>query len=139
MIMSTAVEQAVHEAEYLLTKGTWDLAANESALARDTATALDNAVGPADSHQALPRIERLAALREAIATLAMTIARTHGHLAWFLAQCASHLDPILHWRALDAPDGRSFGATIPTIDELADAEAAVRLLAAMLHRTSPPP
>ncbi|MEU4588248.1 hypothetical protein AB0F92_40410 [Kitasatospora aureofaciens] len=103
MTMSTAIEQVVHEAEKQLTDGTWDLVANDSALVRETATALAGAIGPADIHQALPRIERLAALREAIAALAMTIARTHGHLAWFLAQCASHLTPVLHWRALDAP------------------------------------
>ncbi|MFJ9777882.1 hypothetical protein ACIRVF_42695 [Kitasatospora sp. NPDC101157] len=138
MTMSTAIEQVVHEAEQQLTDGTWDLVAADSSLVRETATALAGAIGPADTHQALPTIERLAALREAIAALAMTIARTHGHLAWFLAQCTSHLTPVLHWRALDAPEGRTFGAVLPTDDELTDAETAIRLLATMLDHTSQP-
>ncbi|MEU1424044.1 hypothetical protein [Kitasatospora sp. NPDC005751] len=136
MSMVMAVERVIHEAELQLTDGTWELTATDSALARKTAAALDAAIGPADTHQALSRIERLAALREALAALALTIARTHGHLAWFLADASSHLAPVLHWRALDAPGNRSFGAVLPTGDELADAEAAARLLAAMLTRGS---
>ncbi|MGW4895705.1 hypothetical protein ACWEQL_26110 [Kitasatospora sp. NPDC004240] len=134
MSMVKAVEQVVHEAELQLTDGTWQLTATDAALARQTASALNTAVGPADAH--LPRIERLAALREALAALALTVARTHGHLAWFLADASSHLAPVLHWRALDAPDNRTFGAVLPTGGELADAEAAVRLLATMLTRSS---
>ncbi|MFF1798069.1 hypothetical protein ACFVXQ_28315, partial [Kitasatospora sp. NPDC058263] len=103
MSMVTAVERVIHEAELQLTDGTWELTATDSALARKTAAALDAAIGPADTHQALSRIERLAALREALAALALTVARTHGHLAWFLADASSHLAPVLHWRALDAP------------------------------------
>ncbi|MFB8201665.1 hypothetical protein [Kitasatospora purpeofusca] len=138
MSMVKAVEQVVHEAELQLTDGTWQLTATDSALALQTAAALDTAVGPAETHQSLPGIERLAALREALAALALTIARTHGHLAWFLADASSHLAPVLHWRALEAPDNRAFGAVLPTGDELADAEDAVRLLAAMLtHRAVP--
>ncbi|MFH9355606.1 hypothetical protein [Kitasatospora sp. NPDC017646] len=136
MITSTA--QVVHDAEHQLTDGTWNLTAHDSALARETTTTPGNAIGPAGTHQPLPTTERLAALRQAIAALAITIARTHGHLAWFLAQCTSHLDPVLHRRALDAPGGHTFGATIPTNDHLTDAETAVRLLAAMLHRTNQP-
>ncbi|MCG6494384.1 hypothetical protein [Kitasatospora sp. A2-31] len=135
MSMFKAVDQVVHEAQLQLADGTWDLSASDSALARQTAAALAGAVGPADVHEALPRIERLAALREALAALAMTVARTHGHLAWFLADASSHLAPVLHWRALDAPGGRAFGAVLPTDDELADAEAAVRLLTDALTRT----
>ncbi|MFB7616882.1 hypothetical protein [Kitasatospora sp. NPDC056181] len=136
MGMREAVDQVVHEAELQLTDGTWELAVTDSDLARQAAAALTDAVGPVDAHQALPRIERLAALREALAALALTVARTHGHLAWFLADASSHLTPVLHWRALDAPDDRTFGAVLPADDELADAEAAIRLLAAILARIS---
>nr|WP_144298855.1 hypothetical protein [Streptomyces sp. TLI_235] len=66
------------------------------------------------------------------------MARTHGRLAWFLAQCSSELAPVLHWRALDAPDGCAFGAVLPTAGELTDAERAVRHLAAMLARIRRP-
>ncbi|MEU6967012.1 hypothetical protein AB0A71_04560 [Kitasatospora aureofaciens] len=65
----------------------------------------------------------------------MTVARTHGHLARFLAQCASHLDPILHWRARTPPKAIPSAPSSPTSDELTDAETAVRPLATMLHRT----
>ncbi|GAA2815613.1 hypothetical protein ACFQ0M_00115 [Kitasatospora aburaviensis] len=136
MGMRKAVDQVVHEAELQLTDGTWELIVTDSNLARQTAAALDAAVGPIDAHQALPRIERLAALREALAALAVTVARTHGHLAWFLADASSHLAPVLHWRALDTRSDRTFGAALPTSGELADAEEAIRLLAAMLTRIS---
>ncbi|MFJ6384110.1 hypothetical protein ACIQI7_29415 [Kitasatospora sp. NPDC092039] len=129
-----AVNEVVREAESQLTDGTWKLVARDSSLAAQTAEALREAVGPAEAQQRLPRIDRLAALREAVATLALTVARTHGNLAWFLARCASALTPVLHWRALDAPEGRTFGTVLPGTEELADAEAAVRRLAAMLAR-----
>ncbi|MEV8100605.1 hypothetical protein [Kitasatospora sp. NPDC085879] len=135
MGMFTAIEQAVLEAQLQLEDGGWEPTAADLLLTRQTAVALDGAVGPADVQESLPRIERLAGLREALAGLALAVARIHGHLAWFLAQCASELAPVLHWRALPAPDGRAFGAVLPTTDQLADAERAVRLLAAMLART----
>ncbi|MFJ9774335.1 hypothetical protein ACIRVF_24355 [Kitasatospora sp. NPDC101157] len=135
MGMFEAVARVVHEAELQLGDGVWELRPADSDLVRQTAAALTDAVGPAEAHEALPRIERLAALREALAAVAVTVARTHGPLAWFLADASSHLAPVLHWRALDAPDNRTFGAVLPAGDELADAEAAVRHLAAMLTRT----
>ncbi|MEV6209130.1 hypothetical protein [Kitasatospora sp. NPDC051914] len=135
MSMLTAVEQVVQEAQRQLDRLEWEPGTGDLALARQTAVALDAAVGPTDVQQSLPRIDRLEGLREALAALAITVARTHGHLAWFLAQCSSQLTPVLHWRALDAPDGHAFGTTLPTGDQLADAEQAVRLLAAMLTRT----
>lgn len=138
MGMLKAVTLVVTEAELQLSDGTWQLTRADAVLAQETATALAAAVGPTDTHEALPRIERLAALREALAALALTVARTHGHLAWFLSDASSHLAPVLHWRALDAPGGRSFGAVLPTDDELADAEAAIRLLTDTLTRTSRP-
>ncbi|MEW1912124.1 hypothetical protein AB0442_27400 [Kitasatospora sp. NPDC085895] len=135
MSMCTAVEQTVLEAQRQLQDGSWEPSAADRALARQTAQSLAEAVGPADVQEVLPRIERLAALREALAALAMAVARIHGHLAWFLAQCTSDLAPVLHWRALPAPDDHAFGAVLPTADELADAEQAVRLLAVTLART----
>ncbi|MFF2146229.1 hypothetical protein [Kitasatospora sp. NPDC058190] len=47
MIMSTAIERVVHDAEQQLADGTRDLAANDSALARATAAALGDAICPA--------------------------------------------------------------------------------------------
>lgn len=133
--MLEAVEQVIEEAQRQLEHLEWEPRLSDLALAWQTATALDAAVGPANVQQAMPRIDRLEGLREALAALALTVARTHGHLAWFLAQCSSQLAPILHWRALDAPDGHAFGTTLPTGDQLTDAEEAVRLLAVMLTRT----
>ncbi|WP_431683732.1 hypothetical protein [Kitasatospora sp. KL5] len=135
MDMFTAVERVVSEAERQLDAGAWEPAARDLALVRQTAAALDLAVGPANVQEALPRIDRLAGLREALAAIALTVARTHGRLAWFLAQCSSELAPVLHWRALPAPDGHAFGAVLPDLGQLADAERAVRFLAAMLVRT----
>lgn len=133
--MVTAVEQAVLEAQRPAEDGGWEPTAADLVLARQTAVALDGAVGPADVQDSLPRIERLAGLREALAGLALSVARIHGHLAWFLAQCASGFAPVLHWRALPAPGGRAFDAVLRPTDQLADAERAVRLPAAMLART----
>ncbi|WP_033223034.1 hypothetical protein [Kitasatospora phosalacinea] len=137
MIMSAAVEQAVLEAQRQLVQGEWDPAPADLVLVRETAVALAAAVGPVDVQAKLARIDRLAGLREALAAIALTVARTHGRLAWFLAQCSSELAPVLHWRALEAPEGGSFGATLPDEDELADAEEAIRSLTAMLTRTAP--
>ncbi|MFC8717722.1 hypothetical protein [Kitasatospora sp. NPDC057198] len=134
MSMCGAVEQVVREAQRQLVDGGWDPAPADLVLVRETASALAAAVGPAHVQEGLARIDRLAGLREAMAALAVTVARTHGHLAWFLAQCSSELAPVLHWRALEAPDGRSFGAVLPTEEEFVDAEEAVRRLEVMLGR-----
>ncbi|QKW23660.1 hypothetical protein HUT16_35250 [Kitasatospora sp. NA04385] len=137
MSMSAAVEQVVLEAQRQLVQGEWDPARADLVLVRETALALAAAVGPADVQAKSARIDRLAGLREALAVLAVTVARTHGRLAWFLAQCSSELAPVLHWRALEAPEGGSFGAVLPDEEEFADAEEAIRSLTAMLARTGP--
>ncbi|MFJ9777782.1 hypothetical protein ACIRVF_42185 [Kitasatospora sp. NPDC101157] len=135
MDMVTAAERVIQEAQRQLAKGEWEPVTGDLALARETAAALAVAVGPTDVQEKLPRIDRLAGLREALAALAVTVARTHGHLAWFLADASSHLAPVLHWRVQDGPAGSSFGAVPPADSDLADAEAAIRLLAAALTRT----
>lgn len=135
MGMFIEVERTIAEARDLLERGLWEPTESDLELARQTATALQAAIGPSGVQEALQRIERLAGLREALAALAMTVARTHGHLAWFLAQCSSALTPVLHWRALDAADPHAFGTHLPTVDELSDAEEAVRALAAVLTWT----
>jgi hypothetical protein len=134
MSMLAAVEKAAQEAERQLARGEWQPLPRDVDLARQTAAGLEEAVGPAGKQDAMPRIDRLEALREALAATALTVARTHGRLAWFLAQCTSDLAPVLHWRALPAPQDQAFGTTLPTTGELADAEHAVRRLAAMLAR-----
>ncbi|MEW1914074.1 hypothetical protein AB0442_37595 [Kitasatospora sp. NPDC085895] len=54
--------------------------------------------------EALPRIDRLEDPREALAALAITVARTHGRLARYLAQCnGDTLDAIA--QSLQLPGG----------------------------------
>ncbi|MGW5640114.1 hypothetical protein [Streptomyces sp. NPDC003832] len=60
------------------------------------------------------------------------MAHAHGQIAWFLAQAADTLTPVLDWRALAVPEVQSFGTRVPSPDELADAENAVRRLYAAL-------
>ncbi|MEU8779812.1 hypothetical protein [Streptomyces sp. NPDC048606] len=126
-----AVEQRVAEAETQLVQGLWEPTAADAALAQQTALSLRKAV-ESEAVRRLERIARLEGLRQALAALALGVARTHGQLAWFLAQCCGDLSPVLHWRALDAPRGHAFGTRRPSSAELADAEGAVRLLAATL-------
>ncbi|GAA4982671.1 hypothetical protein [Kitasatospora paranensis] len=139
MSMFTAVEKTAQEAERQLARGEWQPIPGDVDLARQTAAALEQAVGPAEKRDAMLRIERLESLREALAAMALTVARTHGQLAWFLAQCTSDLTPVLHWRALPAPQGQAFGTVLPTPDDMTDAEHAVRRLNGMLARIATTP
>ncbi|MFD3729812.1 hypothetical protein [Streptomyces sp. NPDC058671] len=88
-------------------------------------------MGTLDSQDALSEVERLEHLREALAAVAIALAHVHGRLAWFLGAAATALTPVLHWRALPADHGPTFGAVLPTLEEYAEAEDAVR----RLHRT----
>ncbi|MCU7826925.1 hypothetical protein KSNIM_35825 [Kitasatospora sp. DSM 101779] len=129
--MSAQVEALVAEAERQLRDGLWELAPGDTALALKTASGLADAVGTGCDGPS-PGIERLERLREALAVLAIGIARTHGRLAWFLARASTALAPVLHWRILPAAQGQSFGTVVPTPEELADAENATRRLHTVL-------
>ncbi|MFE2409915.1 hypothetical protein ACFXDE_16425 [Kitasatospora sp. NPDC059408] len=109
----------------------------DAALAGKIADDLAAAVGPAAEQERLPVVDRLERLREALAALALGIARSHGRLAWFLARAGIVLAPVLQWRA-PGPDQMqaSGGIVLPTPDEISDAEDAVRRLHSALTRTS---
>lgn len=97
------------------------------------------AVGTPQSRHGLPEVERLEHLREALAAvavaLALALAHVHGRLAWFLGAAATTFTPVLHWRALPAGDGPTFGAVQPTLQEYTEAEDAVRRLQRTLAAT----
>ncbi|MFE3629403.1 STAS domain-containing protein [Streptomyces goshikiensis] len=116
--------------------GQWQLSEADTALARTTATRLQTFVGTAARQEALPGIERLEYLREALAVLAVGTAHTHGQLAWFLGRAAAALAPVLQWRALEADREHALGTVLPTLTEFTDAENAVRHVDAVLARTT---
>ncbi|MEV6212828.1 hypothetical protein [Kitasatospora sp. NPDC051914] len=130
------VEGLAAEAERLMRDGLWELAPGDAVLALRTASGLAKAVGPADRQAFLPSIDRLEQLREAMAVLAIGIARTHGQLAWFLSRASTALAPVLHWRTLPADPRQAFGTVVPTPGELTDAEDAVRRLQAVLDHAA---
>ncbi|MFJ9643687.1 hypothetical protein [Streptomyces sp. NPDC101206] len=124
--MRAQIAELVAEAEAQLRYGLWEPTPGDAALAHEAATGLAEAVRPPAERETLPAVKRLEHLREALAVLAVTLARTHGPLAWFLARASTILSPVLTWRALPALGQRqTFGATLATPDELADAEEAV--------------
>ncbi|MEU3405292.1 hypothetical protein ABZ766_15315 [Streptomyces sp. NPDC006670] len=122
------------EAEALIRDGTWVPGPEAAEVARRTAAGLAEAVGPGDGRPALPAIERLEHLREALAVLALGTARIHGQLAWFLARASTALAPVLQWRTLTADQRTSFGTVVPTPAQLLDAERAVRHVRIALAR-----
>ncbi|MFJ8436774.1 hypothetical protein ACIQ9P_36315 [Kitasatospora sp. NPDC094019] len=134
--MCAQIAYLTAEAERQLSRGLWDPAEEDAALARKTASGLAEAVGEAGPQERLPVIDRLEHLREALAVLAIGLARIHGPLAWYLAQAATALSPVLRWRALPAGRQSSFGTVVPSATELADAELAVRRLEAALTRAA---
>ncbi|OKJ48662.1 hypothetical protein AMK27_38310 [Streptomyces sp. CB02009] len=134
--MAVQVAELAAEAERQTATGRWDLSTASTALARATATQLAGFVGPLDIQEALPGIERLERLREALAVVAIGTARTHGQLAWFLARANIALTPVLRWRALTADREHAFGTVVPTPQEFTDAENAVRHLQSVLARST---
>ncbi|MFI8085395.1 hypothetical protein ACIF6L_31975 [Kitasatospora sp. NPDC086009] len=81
MNIQTTVAALTEDAEREIHDGAWVIKAGDRLLARKAADALTVAVDiPADRHS-LPETMRLEGLREAIAALAITLARTHGHFA----------------------------------------------------------
>ncbi|WP_329493596.1 hypothetical protein [Kitasatospora herbaricolor] len=148
MDIHAAVAALTEEAERQLRDGAWEVGPGDRALARKAAAGLAEAVGEQGERQGLPEGERLEDLREALAVLAITLARTHGRLAWFLAGASTALSPVLHWRSLPAERGSAFGTVVATPEQYADGETAVRCLRNTLTRiaaftswpgTRPPP
>ncbi|GAB1333220.1 hypothetical protein [Streptomyces sennicomposti] len=128
MDMRRIVAVLVEEAEQQIQDRVWSLTLSERALARETEAGLRDAVGPPNVQEALPQIKRLEHLRETLAVLAISLARTHGRLAWFLSGALNALEPVLRWRALPADHGATFGTVLPSPEEYTEAEDAVRRL-----------
>ena len=128
MDMRRIVAVLAEEADRQLRDQQWELTPGERALAHETEAGLRKVVGPLDAQEALPQIERLERLRETLAVLAISLARTHGRLAWFLSGAINALEPVLRWRALPADHGGTFGTVLASPDEYPEAEEAVRQL-----------
>ncbi|MFF4401542.1 hypothetical protein [Streptomyces sp. NPDC001480] len=84
MDMRRVVAVLAEEAEQQIQDQVWEVASGERELALQTEAGLRDVVGPPDVQEALPQIKRLEHLRETLAVLAISLARTHGRLAWFL-------------------------------------------------------
>ncbi|MFF9473400.1 hypothetical protein ACF1E9_12355 [Streptomyces roseolus] len=132
--MRTVIEELAEEAERQLRHQTWVPTPADRTVAEKAATELYAAVGAPEAQQTLPEVDRLAHLREALASLAIALAHVHGRLAWFLGASVTALNPILHWRALPSGDGLTFGAVQPAHEQYVEAEDAVRLLRGTLAR-----
>ncbi|MFF5639622.1 hypothetical protein [Streptomyces sp. NPDC012825] len=128
MDIRAVVEDLVGEAERLIRDRVWVLTPADRAVAAKAAADLDAAVPTPQAQQALPEVDRLAHLREALAAVAIALAHVHGRLAWFLGAAATALTPVLHWRALPDENGPTFGAVAPTPAQYTEAEDAVRQL-----------
>ncbi|MGW2690026.1 hypothetical protein ACWC6I_43620 [Streptomyces sp. NPDC001414] len=134
MDMRRIVAVLAEEAEQQLQDQVWELEPSDRALALETEASLRDAVGPPDLQEALRQKERLEHLRETLAVLAISLARTHGRLAWFLSGAINALEPILRWRALPAGRGGTFGTVPASPEDYAEAEDAVRRLQDALAR-----
>ncbi|MFF3849585.1 hypothetical protein [Streptomyces sp. NPDC002328] len=128
MDMRRIIAVLAEEAEQQIQDQVWELAPSERDLALETEAGLRDAVGSPDVQEALPEITRLEHLRETLAVLAISLARTHGHLAWFLSGALNALEPVLRWRALPANRGGTFGTVLPGPEDYTEAEDAVRHL-----------
>ncbi|MEU6546483.1 hypothetical protein [Streptomyces sp. NPDC046859] len=128
MDMRRIVAVLAEEAEQQIHGQVWRLDPSDRALALDTEAGLRDAVGPPNVQEDLPQIKRLEHLRETLAVLAISLARTHGRLAWFLSGALNALEPVLRWRAMPADHGGSFGTLLPRPEEYTEAEDAVRRL-----------
>ncbi|WP_234358630.1 hypothetical protein [Streptomyces sp. NRRL B-24085] len=139
MDMRRIVAVLVEEAEQQIHDQVWKLAPSDRALALEAEAGLRDVVGLPDVQEALPQIKRLERLRESLAVLAISLARTHGRLAWFLSGALNALEPILRWRALPADHGGTFGTVLPSPEDYTEAEDAVRRLQdALAHITAKP-
>ncbi|WP_030776759.1 hypothetical protein [Streptomyces sp. NRRL F-2664] len=134
MDMRRIVAVLAEEAEQQIFDQVWELGPSECALAREVEAGLRDVVGPPDVQEALPPIKRLEHLRETLAVLAISLARTHGRMAWFLSGALNALEPVLRWRALPADRGGTFGTVLASAEEYMEAEEAVRRLQDVLAR-----
>ncbi|MGY4983478.1 hypothetical protein ACWCYL_41220 [Streptomyces sp. 900105755] len=134
MDMRRIVAVLAEEAEQQVQDQVWKLEPSDRALAVEAEAGLRDAVGPPDVQEALPQKDRLEHLRETLAVLAISLARTHGRLAWFLSGAINALEPILRWRALPAGPGGTFGTVPASPENYAEAEDAVRRLQDALAR-----
>ncbi|WP_256106682.1 hypothetical protein [Streptomyces sp. ODS05-4] len=132
--MRRIVAMLAEEAEQQIRDQVWEMEPSDRALAREAEAGLRAAVGPPDVQQALPQINRLEHLRETLAVLAISLARTHGHLAWFLSGAINALEPVLRWRALPADRGGTFGTVLAIPEDYTEAEEAIRQLQDALAR-----
>ncbi|MFD0332068.1 hypothetical protein ACFQZC_37510 [Streptacidiphilus monticola] len=99
MDVLTIIADLAREAERQVRDHAWRLTSAERDLAQQTEAGLRAAVGPREAQEALPEIERLEHLRETLAVLAVSLARIHGRMAWFLSGALTALEPVLQWRA----------------------------------------
>ncbi|MFF4169434.1 hypothetical protein [Streptomyces sp. NPDC001744] len=134
MGMRQDIEELVEEAERQIREHKWVLSANDRTVAARAAADLRAVVDSPRSQQELPEVTRLGHLREALAAVAIALAHVHGSMAWFLGAAATALTPILHWRAVPAGHGPTFGAVSPTLQQYAEAEEAIRRLHSTLAR-----
>jgi hypothetical protein len=134
MDMRRIIAVLAEEAEQQIQDQVWELVPEEVALAQETEAGLRDVVAPPDVQEALPEIKRLEHLRETLAVLAISLARTHGRLAWFLSGALNALEPVLQWRALSADRGGTFGTVLPSTEQYTEAEDAVRRLQDVLGK-----
>ncbi|OPC77097.1 hypothetical protein B4N89_41760 [Embleya scabrispora] len=140
MDLQTSMTGLTDEARQQVRDRVWVLTSHDHALALQVEAGLREAVGSPETHQDLPAINRLERLRETLAVLAISLARTHGHLAWFLSGALTVLEPVLRWRALPAERRESFGTVVPDPGQYTQAENAVRHLQdTMAQITATPP
>ncbi|MET9611963.1 hypothetical protein [Kitasatospora indigofera] len=134
MNIQTTIAALTEDAERQIHDGAWVIGQGDRILARKAADGLTEAVDIPADRQSLPHTLRLEGLREALAVLAITLARTHGYLAWFLAGASTALSPVLHWRSLPAEPGRDLNTIVPVPAQYTDAEEAVHHLRDVLTR-----
>ncbi|MEU8435247.1 hypothetical protein AB0F18_20455 [Streptomyces sp. NPDC029216] len=132
MDMRTSIEILSEEAEQQLRDHVWAPTTADRTIAAKAAADLNAVISAPSAQGALPAIDRLEHLREALAVLAIALAHVHGRLAWFLGAATTALTPVLNWRALPDQHGPTFGAVEPSPQEYTDAESAIRRLHATL-------
>ncbi|MFE9459640.1 hypothetical protein [Streptomyces californicus] len=134
MGMRQDIEELAEEAEWQIREHKWVPSANDHTVAASVAADLGAVVSAPQSQREPPVVTRLGHLREALAAVAIALARVHGPMAWFLGAAATALAPVLRWRAVPAPHGHTFGAVSPALQQYAEAEEAIHRLQDTLTR-----